>query len=43
MRKDYAGKRVLVTGGLGFIGSGLVRRLVHMDASVIVIDACFPD
>ncbi len=43
LRESYSGKRVLVTGGLGFIGSGLVRRLVRMGASVTVIDACFPD
>jgi len=39
----YRGRRALVTGGLGFIGSNLVRRLVRAGASVTVIDAAFPD
>src|SRR5437868_15450866 len=38
----YAGKRVLVTGGLGFLGSNLARRLVHLDADVMLIDSLIP-
>jgi len=34
----YKGKRVLVTGGAGAVGSNLVRRLVELEAFVIVID-----
>jgi UDP-glucose 4-epimerase len=36
------GRSVLVTGGCGFIGSNLVRRLVHDGARVTVVDNLAP-
>ncbi len=39
----YRGRRVLITGGLGFIGSNLARQLVQLGARVVLIDSMFPD
>lgn len=38
MTQNIAGKRVLVTGGAGFIGSQIVEALVHAGATVTVYD-----
>ena len=38
-REFYRGRRVLVTGGLGFIGSNLTRLLVSLGADVLVVDS----
>jgi len=36
---DFAGSRVAITGGLGFIGSNLAARLVGVGAKVLLIDS----
>lgn len=45
--KDYKaafrGKRVLITGGLGFIGSNLARTLVRHGARVTLLDCLIPE
>jgi UDP-glucose 4-epimerase len=40
--RDLRGATCVVTGGLGFIGSNLVHRLVGMGAQVRVVDALVP-
>lgn len=39
----FRDKRVLITGGLGFIGSNLARRLVDANAQVTLVDSLIPE
>ncbi len=39
----YRGKSVLVTGGMGFIGSNLARELVSLGAEVTIVDSLIPE
>ena len=39
---EYRGEKVLITGGLGFVGSNLAIRLVRLGASVTILDSLDP-
>ena len=43
MANAFQGKKVLITGGLGFIGSNLALRLVDMGARVTLVDSLIPE
>jgi UDP-glucose 4-epimerase len=39
---EFKGKKVLVTGGLGFVGSNLSIRLAELGADVLIVDNMLP-
>lgn len=40
--EQFNGRTVLITGGLGFIGSNLARQLVALGAEVLLVDSLIP-
>jgi UDP-glucose 4-epimerase len=39
----YRGRRVMITGGLGFIGSNLAHALAERGADILLVDSLIPD
>lgn len=40
---NYSRKNVMITGGLGFIGSNLAKKLVDLGAQVLIVDSLIPE
>ena len=42
-QQAFDGAKILITGGVGFIGSNLARRLVELGAQVTLVDSLVPE
>jgi UDP-glucose 4-epimerase len=43
LSKEITNKKILITGGLGFIGSNLTRRLFERGNTITVVDSLIPE
>ena len=43
LQRAFAGSRVLITGGAGFIGANLAHRLAELGAEITVVDSLIPE
>jgi len=43
LEESFAGKRVMITGGLGFIGSNLAHKLLSLGADILIVDSLIPN
>lgn len=43
LRAAFAGSRVLITGGAGFVGANLAHRLAALDAEITIVDSLIPE
>ena len=43
LKNTFNNKQILITGGLGFIGSNLAIKLVQLGAKITLIDAMIPE
>ncbi len=40
---NFKSKNILITGGLGFIGSNLAKKLVQLEANITIVDSLIPE
>ena len=43
INSPFQNKNILITGGLGFIGSNLARKLVALEANLLLVDSLIPE
>lgn len=43
LEESFVGKKVMITGGLGFIGSNLAHKLLSLGADIMIVDSLIPD